>query len=170
MKTSITTRPCFVFPRVFWLKSMRSACSRSFGPLAVDLPSARGRGACACRPTSAFSASKAMACVTSRSRCRASRYSFRGSRTLKSARSLSASIEKKQQLCCPKKELVQGSWMQEGLNTVFFLLVAPKRSLLKVPWMQGGLLTQLLVLRPQASTLSSRAWKPLHTPHSTLVR
>ena len=38
-------------------------------------------------------ASKAMACVTSRSRCLASRYSFRGSLTLKSsARSLSASI------------------------------------------------------------------------------
>ena len=93
VKTSITTRPYFVFPRVFWLKSMRSACSRSFGPSAADLPSARGRGACACRPTSAFSASKAMACVTSRSRCRASRYSFRGSRTLKSsARLLSASI------------------------------------------------------------------------------
>ena len=69
VKTSITTRPYFVFPRVFWLKSMRSACSRSFGPSAADLPSARGRGACACRPTSAFTASKAMACVTSRSRC-----------------------------------------------------------------------------------------------------
>ena len=69
------------------------ACSRSFGPSAANLPSARGRGACTCRPTSAFSASKAMACVTSRSRCRASRCSFRGSRTLKSsARSLSASI------------------------------------------------------------------------------
>ena len=93
VKTSITTRPYLVFPRVFWLKSMRSACSRSFGPSAADLPSARGRGACACRPTSAFSASKAMACVTSRSRCLASRYSFRGSRTLKSsARSLSASM------------------------------------------------------------------------------
>ena len=89
VKTSITTRPYFVFPRVFWLKSMRSACSRSFGPSAADLPSARGRGACTCRPTSAFSASKAMACVT----CLASRYSFRGSLTLKSsARSLSASI------------------------------------------------------------------------------
>ena len=36
---------------------MRSACSRSFGPSAADLPSA-----------SAFSASKAMACVTLRSR------------------------------------------------------------------------------------------------------
>ena len=60
------------------------------GPLAADLPSARGRGACTCRP---FSASKAMACVTSRSRCLASRYSFRGSLTLKSsARSLSASM------------------------------------------------------------------------------
>ena len=93
VKTSITTRPYFVFPRVFWLKSMRSACSRSLGPSAADLPSARGRGACTCRPTSAFSASKAMACVTSRSRCLASRYSFRGSLTLKSsARSLSASI------------------------------------------------------------------------------
>ena len=52
------------------------------------------RGACTCWPTSAFSASKAMACVTSRSRCLASRYSFRGSLTLKSsARSLSASIQ-----------------------------------------------------------------------------
>ena len=29
VKTSITTRPYLVFPRVFWLKSMRSACSRS---------------------------------------------------------------------------------------------------------------------------------------------
>ena len=76
VKTSITTRPYFVFPRVFWLKSMRS-----FGPSAADLPSAHGRGACTCRPTSAFSASKAMACITSRSRCLASRYSFRGSRT-----------------------------------------------------------------------------------------
>ena len=45
VKTSITTRPCFVFPRVFWLKSMRSACSRSFGPSAADLPSARAAGA-----------------------------------------------------------------------------------------------------------------------------
>ena len=54
VKTSITTRPYFVFPRVFWLKSMRSACSRSFGPLAADLPTARGRGACTCRPTSAL--------------------------------------------------------------------------------------------------------------------
>ena len=44
-------------PRVFWLKSMRLACSRSLGPSAADLPSARGRGACTCRPTSAFSAS-----------------------------------------------------------------------------------------------------------------
>ena len=61
VKTSITTRPYFVFPRVFWLKSMRSACSRSFGPSA----SGGGRGACTCRPTLAFSASKAMACVTS---------------------------------------------------------------------------------------------------------
>ena len=43
VKTSITTRPYFVFPRVFWLKSMRSACSQSFGPSAADLPSARGR-------------------------------------------------------------------------------------------------------------------------------
>ena len=34
VKTSITTRPYFVFPRVFWLKSMRSACSRSLGRLA----------------------------------------------------------------------------------------------------------------------------------------
>ena len=49
-KTSITTRPYFVFPRVFWLKS---ACSRSLGPSAADLPSARGWGACTCRPTSA---------------------------------------------------------------------------------------------------------------------
>ena len=90
VKTSIAARPYFVFPRVFWLKSMRSACSRSFGPSAADLPSARGRGACTCRPTLAFSASKAMACVTSRSRCLASRYSFRAL-TLKSS-SLSASI------------------------------------------------------------------------------
>ena len=52
----------FVFPRVFW-KSMRSACSRSLGPSAADLPSARGRGACTCRPTLAFSALKAMAYV-----------------------------------------------------------------------------------------------------------
>ena len=121
---------------LFWLKSIRSACSRSFGPSA-DLPSARAQGACTCRPTSAFSASsffarsgsgkacsggcarasrpgcarwkpgrpgggrrtsscvskpprswKAMACVTSRSRCLASWYSLRGSLT---ARSLSAS-------------------------------------------------------------------------------
>ena len=35
VKTSITTRPYFVFPRVL----MRSACSRSFGPSAADLPS-----------------------------------------------------------------------------------------------------------------------------------
>ena len=35
VKTSITTRPYFVFPR---LKSMRSACSRSLGPSAADLP------------------------------------------------------------------------------------------------------------------------------------
>ena len=70
VKTSITTRPYFVFPRVFWLKSMRSACSRSLGPSAADLPSARGRGACTCRPTSAFSASKAMACVTELARVR----------------------------------------------------------------------------------------------------
>ena len=90
VKTSITTRPYFVFPRVFWLKSMRSACSRSLGPSAADLPSARGRGACTCRPTSAFSASKAMACVTSRSRCLASRYSFRGSLALKSSAGPSA--------------------------------------------------------------------------------
>ena len=51
VKTSITTRPYFVFPRVFWLKSMRSACSRSFGPSAADLPSARGRGAGPRRPS-----------------------------------------------------------------------------------------------------------------------
>ena len=115
VKTSITTRPYFVFPRVFWLKSMRSACSRSLGPSAADLPSARGRGACTCRPTSAFSASKAMACITSRSRCLASRYSFRGSLTLKSsARSLSASIYN------------------------------PKRGLSKVAWMRGGMLTLLV--------------------------
>ena len=45
MKTSITTRPYFVFPRVFWLKSMRSACSRSFGPSAAEPASRRGRAA-----------------------------------------------------------------------------------------------------------------------------
>ena len=32
--------PYFVFPRVFWLKSTRSACSLLLGPSAADLPSA----------------------------------------------------------------------------------------------------------------------------------
>ena len=44
VKTSITTRPYFVFPRVFWLKSMRSACSRSLGPRRPTCP-ARAAGA-----------------------------------------------------------------------------------------------------------------------------
>ena len=156
------TVSAFLFCRgstaAFWVKSMRSACSRSLGPSAADLPSARGRGACTCRPTSAFSASKAMACVASRSRCLASWYSFRGSRTLKSsARSLSASISKTA-FVAPKKGPVLAS------------LDAPKRSLSKVPLEREGLLTQLLVLRPrwacQASSASSRAWKPLRTPRS----
>ena len=45
VKTSITTRPYFVFPRVFWLKSMRSACSRSLGPGGFYAGQARPGGA-----------------------------------------------------------------------------------------------------------------------------
>ena len=107
---------------------------------------------------SAFSASKAMACVTSRSRCLASRYNFRGSLTLKlSARSLSASIwlcPKKELVqgsrdagrpptcCCPKKELAQGS--RDAGRPTYFLAhtyLLQKRGLIKVPWMQGSLHT-----------------------------
>ena len=56
------------------------------GPLRCGgLAEGLGRGACACRPTSGFRASKAMACVTSMSRCHARRYSLRGSRALKSS-------------------------------------------------------------------------------------
>ena len=68
-----------------------------------------------------------------------------------------------------------------------YLLVAPKRSLSKVPWTQGGLHTPTCCPKKelahtvfysffgprcacQASTAFSRAWKPLHTPQSTLVR
>ena len=157
VKTSITTRPYFVFPRVFWLKSMRSACSRSFGPLAADLPSARGRGACTCRPTSAFSASKAMACVTSRSRCLASRYSFRGSRTLKSV--------------APKRSLRWRPGMPGGLHTP---TSCPKKGLEQGSADARRPAHTYLFFGPrcacQASTSSSRAWKPLHTPRSTLVR
>ena len=51
---SITTRPYFVFPRVFWLKSIRSACSRSLDPLGGRLAQRAGPGRCTCRPTSAF--------------------------------------------------------------------------------------------------------------------
>ena len=66
---------------------------------------------CTCRPTSAFSASKAMACVTSRSRCLASRYSFRGSLTLKSsAKSLAPPFS----FVAPKKGLFKVPGMPEA--------------------------------------------------------
>ena len=114
---------------MFWLKSIRSACSRSFGPSA----------ACTCRPTSAFSASKAMACVTSRSRCRASRYSFRGSLTLKSsARSLSASIYN------PKRGLSKVPRERGGLHTP---TCCPKKEL-ALASLDAGRPAHLLVLRP----------------------
>ena len=92
-----------------------------------------------------------MACVTSRSRCLASWYSFRGSLTLKSARSLSASILKKTALL-PQKGADQGSSRtrrpEQASKPVFFQLACcPKKEL-----EQGSSRTrrhaQLLVLRP----------------------
>ena len=44
VKTSITTRPYFVFPRVFWLKSMRSASTGRSAPRRPTCP-ARAAGA-----------------------------------------------------------------------------------------------------------------------------
>ena len=82
MKTSITTTPYFVFPRVFWLKSMRSACSWSFGLSAAVAPAPAAHVG--------LQRLEGQACVTSR--CAASQVGT-ASRTLKSsARSLSASM------------------------------------------------------------------------------
>ena len=104
MKTSITTRPCLVFPRVFWLKSMRSACAGSFGPSAADLPSARGRGACAAprRPWPASRRGHAASRVGT-------------ALTLKSP--LSASIKKTTLL--PQKGVEQGRRPEQASKPVF---------------------------------------------------
>ena len=50
---------------------------------------------------------------------------------------------------CPKKELEQGSLDAGNLHS--YLFFGPRWAC-------------------QASSASSRAWKPLRTPHSTLVR
>ena len=49
VKTSCTTSPYLFRPRVFWLKSTRSACSGSLGPSAADFPRLLGLGARICR-------------------------------------------------------------------------------------------------------------------------
>ena len=117
VKTSITTRPYFVFPRVFWLKSMRSACSRSLGS-AADLPSAHGRGACTCRPTSAFSASphglRHVEVALPRESVQLPRVPHVASR-------------RPGPPAPPFK--IKVPWTQTGLNTVFFPTCCPKKRL-----------------------------------------
>ena len=66
LKTSCTTSPYLFRPRVFWLKSTRSACSRSLGPSAADFPRLLGLGARICLATSPRRAAAARALVRSR--------------------------------------------------------------------------------------------------------
>ena len=72
--------------------------------------------------------------------------------------------------CCPKKELIKAPRERGGLNTP---TCCPKKELAQGFWGCGGMRSYLFFgprCACQASTSSSRAWKPLHTPHSTLVR
>ena len=66
VNTSVTTRPNLLRPRVFWLKSTRSACNRSFGPSAALFPRLLGLGASTCLATSLRRAAAARAEVRSR--------------------------------------------------------------------------------------------------------
>ena len=66
VNTSVTTRPNLLRARVFWLKSTRSAWSRSFGPSAALFPRLLGLGARTCLATSLRRAAWARAVVKSR--------------------------------------------------------------------------------------------------------
>ena len=66
VKTSVTASPNLLGPRVFWLKSTRSACSLSLGPSAALFPRLRGFGASTCLATSLRNAAWARALVRSR--------------------------------------------------------------------------------------------------------
>ena len=65
VNTSVTTKPNLLARRVFWLISMRSACSRSFGPSAALFPRLAGLGARICLATSLRRAARARALVRS---------------------------------------------------------------------------------------------------------
>ena len=51
VKTSVTTRPYFLALRVFWEKSIKSACRRLLGPSAALFPRLLGFGASTCLAT-----------------------------------------------------------------------------------------------------------------------
>ena len=127
VKTSITTRPYLVFPRVFWLKSMRSACSRSFGPL-------EGHGL--------RHVKVALQCES---------VQLPRVPHVKAVGQISQRLHVLQkQLCGPNKGLALAS-LDAGRpahSFFFYLFFGPRRAC-------------------QASTSSSRAWKPLHTPQSS---
>ena len=127
---------------------------------------------------------KAMACVTSRSRCRASRYSFRGSLTLKSsAKRLHLALPQKRGLSkvprmrghtclLPQKRGLFLASLDAGRPERTYLL-PQKGACAGVPGCREAC-SHLLVLRPPLGLPDFKCVQPgleaLAHPHSTLVR